>query len=53
MLKQTQNHRCSLGLCEWVGESELRKMSEYELLSCYDKAIAKDYAPTIKFEVSL
>ena len=53
ILKQTENHRCSLGFCEWSGESELRKMNEGSLLDIYDRAIAEDYAPTIKFEVSL
>ena len=51
VLKQTEKHRCSLGMLEWSGE--LRKMDEQELLNVYDKAIAEDYAPTIKFEVSL
>jgi hypothetical protein len=53
VLKETQNHKCSLGLCEWAGESELRNMGEHELLVCYDRAIADDYAPTKKFEVGL
>ena len=53
VLRQTEKHRCSLGMLEWSGESELRKMDEHELLNVYDKAIAEDYAPTIKFEVSL
>ena len=53
VLKQTEMYRCSLGMAEWNGESELRKMDEQELLNVYDKAIAEDYAPTIKFEVSL
>lgn len=53
VLKQTVHAKCTLGMCEWVGESELRKIDEQELLNIYDKAIAEDYAPTIKFEVSL
>lgn len=53
VLKQTVHAKCTLGMCEWVGESELRKLDEQELLNVYDKAIAEDYAPTIKFEVSL
>lgn len=53
VLSKTQKHRCSLGICEWSGESELRKIDEHELLNVYDRAIAEDYAPTIKFEVSL
>ena len=53
VLRQTEKYRCSLGMLEWSGESELRKMDEQELLNVYDRAIAEDYAPTIKFEVSL
>lgn len=53
ILKQTEKHRCSLGFGEWCGESELRKMDEGSLLDIYDRAIAEDYAPTKKFEVSL
>lgn len=53
VLKQTVHAKCTLGMCEWVGESELRKMDEQELLNTYDKAIAEDFAPTVKFEVSL
>ena len=53
VLKQTEMYRCSLGMAEWNGESELRKIDEQELLNTYDKAIAEDYAPTVKFEVSL
>ena len=53
VLRQTEMYRYSLGMCEWTGESELRKMDEQELLNVYDRAIAEDYAPTIKFEVSL
>ena len=53
VLRQTENSRCSLGMCEWVGESELRKIDEQTLLNTYDRAIAEDFAPTIKFEVSL
>ena len=53
VLKQTVHAKCTLGMCEWVGESELRKIDEQELLNIYDKAISEDYAPTIKFEVSL
>lgn len=40
-------------MAEWSGESELRKMDEQTLLNVYDRAIAEDYAPTVKFEVSL
>ena len=53
VLKQTVHAQCTLGMCEWVGESELRKIDEQTLLNTYDKAIAEDYAPTVKFEVSL
>lgn len=53
VLKQTVHAKCTLGMLEWSGESELRKMDEQELLNIYDRAIAEDYAPTIKFEVSL
>ena len=53
VLKQTVHAQCTLGMCEWVGESELRKMDEQTLLNTYDRAIAEDFAPTIKFEVSL
>lgn len=53
VLRQTEIHKCSLGMAEWSGESELRKMDEQVLLNVYDKAIAEDYAPTVKFEVSL
>lgn len=53
VLRQTEKHRCSLGMAEWTGESELRKMDEQTLLDTYDRAIAEDYAPTVKFEVSL
>ena len=53
VLRQTEMYRYSLGMGEWTGESELRKMDEQELLNVYDRAIAEDYAPTIKFEVSL
>lgn len=53
VLKQTAHAKCTLGMCEWVGESELRKLDEQELLNTYDRAIAEDYAPTVKFEVSL
>ncbi len=53
VLNETAKHRCSLGLCEWVGESELRRIEEHELLVCYDRAIADDYASTKKFEVGL
>lgn len=53
VLRQTEIHRCSLGMAEWSGESELRKMDEQTLLNVYDRAIAEDYAPTVKFEVSL
>ena len=53
VLRQTEIHKCSLGMVEWAGESELRKMDEHDLLNIYDRAIAEDYAPTVKFEVSL
>ena len=53
VLKQTVHAKCTLGMCEWVGESELRKIDEQTLLDTYDRAIAEDFAPTIKFEVSL
>ena len=53
VLRQTEIHRCNLGMAEWSGESELRKMDEQTLLNVYDRAIAEDYAPTVKFEVSL
>ena len=53
VLKQTEMYRCSLGMAEWNGESELRKIDEQTLLNTYDRAIAEDFAPTIKFEVSL
>ena len=53
VLKQTVHAQCTLGMCEWVGESELRKIDEQTLLNTYDRAIAEDFAPTIKFEVSL
>ena len=53
VLSTTQQYKCTLGLCEWVGESELRKMNECELLEAYDRIIAEGFAPTKKFEVSL
>ena len=53
VLKQTVHAQCTLGMCEWTGESELRKIDEQTLLNTYDRAIAEDFAPTIKFEVSL
>ena len=53
ILRETEIHRCSLGMAEWVGESELRRMDQEELLRIYDRAIAEDYAPTKKFEVEL
>ena len=53
ILRETEIHRCSLGMAEWVGESELRRMDQEELLRIYDRAIAEDYAPTKKFEVAL
>lgn len=53
VLRQTEIHKCSLGMAEWSGESELRKIDEQTLLNVYDRAIAEDYAPTVKFEVSL
>ena len=53
VLKQTVHAQCTLGMCEWTGESELRKIDEQTLLNTYDRVIAEDFAPTIKFEVSL
>jgi len=53
VLSKTQKQRCSLGFCEWAGESELRSMPESELLDIYDRCIAEGFAPTKKFEVSL
>ena len=53
ILRETEKHRCNLGMLEWPGESELRKMDHQELLRIYDRAIAEDYAPTKKFEVEL
>lgn len=53
VLRETAKHRCSLGMAEWTGESELRKIDKEELLVTYDKAIAEDYAPTVKFKVEL
>jgi hypothetical protein len=53
ILRETEKHRCNLGMLEWSGESELRKMDQQELLNIYDRAIAEDFAPTIKFEVEL
>ena len=53
VLRQTEVYKHTLGMGEWTGESELSKMDEQELLNVYDKAIAEDYAPTVKFEVSL
>lgn len=53
VLRETAKYRCSLGMCEWAGESELRRIGKEELLVIYDKAIADDYAPTVKFEVKL
>ncbi len=53
ILRETEKHRCNLGMTEWSGESELRLMDHQELLRIYDIAIAEDYAPTKKFEVEL
>lgn len=53
VLRETEGFRCNLGMIEWSGESELRRMDEHELLVVYDRAIAEDYAPTKKFEVEL
>ena len=53
ILRETEAHRYSMGMGEWSGESELRRMDHQELLRIYDRAIAEDFAPTIKFEVSL
>ena len=53
ILRETEKHRCNLGMTEWSGESELRRMDCQELLRIYDRAIAEDYAPTKKFEVEL
>lgn len=53
VLRETAKYRCSLGMAEWAGESELRRLDREELLVIYDKAIAEDYAPTVKFKVGL
>ena len=53
VLRETEAHRYSMGMGEWSGESELRRMDHQELLAIYDRAIAEDYAPTKKFEVEL
>ena len=53
VLSQTQKHRCSLGMSEWAGESELRDMDEQTLLTVYDRAIMEGFYPTKKFEVEL
>ena len=53
VLKQTEVYKHTLGMGEWTGESELRKIDEQVLLNVYDRAVAEDYAPTVKFEVSL
>ena len=53
VLRQTEIYKHTLGMGEWAGESELRKIDEQELLNVYDRAVAEDYAPTVKFEVSL
>ena len=53
ILRETEAHRYSMGIGEWSGESELRRMDQEELLRVYDRAIAEDYAPTKKFEVEL
>ena len=53
VLSQTQKHRCSLGMGEWTGESELRDMDEQTLLTVYDRAIMEGFYPTKKFEVEL
>ena len=53
ILRETEKCRCNLGMEEWPGESELRRMDQQELLRIYDKAIAEDYAPTKNFEVEL
>ena len=53
VLRETEKHRYSMGMIAWSGESELRRMDHQELLRIYDRAIAEDYAPTIKFEVEL
>ena len=53
ILRETEKCRCNLGMEEWPGESELRRMDQQELLRIYDRAIAEDYAPTVKFEVEL
>lgn len=53
VLRQTEVYKHTLGMGEWTGESELRKMDEQVLLNVYDRAVAEDYAPTVKFEVSL
>ena len=53
VLRKTQKYRCSLGMCEWSGESELRKMDEQALLQVYDVCLSEGFAPTTKFEVEL
>lgn len=53
VLEETKQNRCTLGFCEWNGESELRKMDEPELLRVYDVAVAEDFAPDKKFKVEL
>lgn len=53
VLRRTAKHRCSLGLAEWGGESELRRMDQDELLAVYDKCLMEGFAPTKKFEVGM
>ena len=53
ILRETEKYRYSMGMIAWSGESELRRMDHQELLCIYDRAIAEDFAPTIKFEVEL
>ena len=53
ILRETEKYRYSMGMVEWSGESELRRMNQEELLMVYDRAIAEDFAPTKKFEVEL
>lgn len=54
LLKQTEQYRYVLNcMMEVNGESELRKMSEVELLNQYDHCLATNYPPEVEFEVAL
>lgn len=53
ILKDSEKYRCTLGICEWAGESELRRMEEHDLLNLYRDKITKDYPPIKTFEVGL